>query len=52
MDFGRRNSSCHIMSEGFVLWEVTGEENEMPTCLEGMGGDMFVHVLMLEGEMI
>lgn len=51
MDFGRRNSSCHIMSEGFVLWEVTGEENEMPTCLEGMGGDMFVHVLMLEGEM-
>lgn len=51
MDFGRRNSSCHILSEGFVLWEVTGEENEMPICLEGMGFDMFVHVLMLEGEM-
>lgn len=51
MDFGRRNSSCHIMSEGFVLWEVTGEENEMPICLEGMGFDMLVHVLMLDGEM-
>lgn len=51
MDFGRRNSSCHILSEGFVLWKVTGEENEMPICLEGMEFDMFVHVLMLEGEM-
>lgn len=51
MDFGRRNSSCHIISEGFVLWEVTGEENEVPIYLEGMGSDMFVHVLMLEGEM-
>lgn len=51
MDFGRRNSSCHILSEGFVLWEVTGEESEVPICLEGMGFDMFVHVLMLEGEM-
>lgn len=51
MDFGRRNSSCHILSEGFVLLEVTGEESEVPICLEGMGFDMFVHVLMLEGEM-
>lgn len=51
MDFGRRNGSCHIISEGFVLWEVTGEENRMPVFLEGAGTDMIVHVLMLEGEM-
>lgn len=51
MDFGRRNSSCHIISEGFVLWEVTGEENGMPVFLERADTDMIVHVLMLEGEM-
>lgn len=51
MDFGQRNSSCHIIGEGFVLWEVTGEENGMPVFLEGAGTDMIVHVLVLEGEM-
>lgn len=51
MDFGRRNSSCHIISEGFVLWEITGEENGMPVFLEGAGTNMIVHVLVLEGEM-
>lgn len=51
MDFGQQNSSCHIISEGFVLWEVTGEENGTPVFLEGTGTDMIVHVLMLEGGM-
>ncbi len=51
MDFGRQNSSCHIINEGFVLWDVTGEENGMSVLLEGVGTDMIVHVLMLEGEM-
>lgn len=51
MDFGQRNSSCHTISAGFVLWELNGEENSMPVFLEGAGTDMIVHVLMLEGEM-
>ena len=51
MDFGQRNKNCHIMSEGFVLWEIAGNENEIPLFLKGNGTDMIVHVLMLSGEM-
>ena len=51
MDFGQRNKNCHIMSEGFVLWEIAGNENEIPLFLKGNGTDMIVHVLMLPGEM-
>ena len=39
------------MSEGFVLWEIAGNENEIPLFLKGNGTDMIVHVLMLSGEM-
>jgi len=51
MDFGQRNKDCHIMSEGFVLWEINGNGNEIPAFLGGDGVTMIVHVLMLGGEM-
>ena len=51
IDFGQRNENCHIMNEGFMLWEITGNENKMPVFLKGDGTNMIVHVLMLAGEM-
>lgn len=39
------------MDEGFVLWEVTGEDDCTPVVLEGDGSDMIIHTIMLEGEM-
>lgn len=51
LEFGRRNSSCHVLGDGFVLWELTGKEDLIPVSLDGGRDDMNVHVLMLEGEM-
>lgn len=49
-DFGRQNKNCHVMGEGFVLWEITGNENETPVFLKGEGSNIHVHVLVLAGE--
>ena len=49
MDFGQRNNSCHVMRDGFVLWEITGKEK--PVFLDGGDTDMVVHILMFEGTM-
>lgn len=51
MDLGRQNKNCHVMSEGFVLWKITGNENETPVFLKEEGSNIFfVHVLVLAGE--
>ena len=49
MDFGRKNRNCYT-SEGFVLWEITGNESGIPVFLKGDGTNMIVHVLVLAGE--
>lgn len=51
MEFGRQNSHCHVLAEGFLLWEVTGKDEELPVILEDHGANFIVHVLMLEGVM-
>ena len=39
------------MNDGFVLWEISGNENNTPILIEGNTTNLIVHILMLEGEM-
>ncbi|MGN0230220.1 MAG: hypothetical protein ACI4BH_10465 [Muribaculaceae bacterium] len=51
IEFGRRSKSCHLLDEGFVLWEIVGNGEEMPVVLDSDGNNINVHIIMLEGEM-
>ena len=50
IDFGRQNTNCHIMNEGFMLLKITGNEKELPEFRGENGTNIFVHVLVLKGE--
>lgn len=50
MDFGRQNNNCFATNEGFVIWKITGKENNIPLLIGEGGMRFFVHILVLSGE--
>ena len=52
LEFGRQNSNCYVMDEGFTLWKIIRKENELPVFRGENGNDIFVHILVLSGEIM
>ena len=50
IDFGRQHNNCHVMSEGFVVWKINGNDNESPVFIQREDSNIFVHILVVEGE--
>ncbi len=51
MEFGRQNNNCYVMDEGFTLWKIIRKENELPVFRGENGNHIFVHILVLSGEL-
>lgn len=51
MEFGRQNNNCYVMDEGFTLWKIIRKENELPVFRGENGNHLFVHILVLSGEL-
>lgn len=52
LEFGRQNSNCYVMDEGVTLWKIIRKENELPVFRGENGNDIFVHILVLSGEIM
>lgn len=50
-DFMQKEKNCYAATEGFALWKITDDEINMPYQLEGGNVDLFIHIIVLEGEM-